>query len=295
MTLVVARVTPDIGFLVADTLLSSEFELKDRKGPVNGKYHALKVQILDPNTAIAYAGDVKTSFELIKNLHVELSAAPSMRVCERLFESYTQTVKNTTDRSLPDCEFLVLQLTQEERKLAHVTKDGVSYCERAYIGDPVEYKSMTELRRPYYPPKMQSVQQPDGTFRAMPLVTSDGEIEFAEVSNAMERLTHLRQSKSVGAICGCVTRVVDARISGELEYLQLAEVSVSPAEGHSGFSVLASNSRIRGTAIYYLSGGMGFLFIVGDSEPCRKEYSDTLNQFVEVARAKYGLNLTGGT
>jgi hypothetical protein len=129
----------------------------------------------------------------------------------------------------------------------------------------------------------------------VPLVTSDGELEFAEVSNAMEELTHQQQSNSVGAIAGCVIRVVDARISGELEYLQSVEASVSPWEGHSGFSFFASNSSVRGVGVYYGSGKLGFLFIVGDSEPCRKEYAETLNQFIEAASAKYGLNLNGGT
>jgi hypothetical protein len=117
---------------------------------------------------------------------------------------------------------------------------------------------------------MQSVQQPDGTFRTVPLVTSDGERDFAEISCALEELTGRRAQgrlqSSVGAICGCVVRVVNARISGKLEYLQSGESSIFPWEGRSGFTLLASNSDVRGIAIYYRSGKMGFLFIVGDSE-----------------------------
>jgi hypothetical protein len=64
MTLVIGRALSDIGFLVADTMLSVAFELKDHKGPVNGKFHALKIQIIDSNTAVAFSGDVEGSFEL---------------------------------------------------------------------------------------------------------------------------------------------------------------------------------------------------------------------------------------
>jgi hypothetical protein len=153
-----------------------------------------------------------------------------------------------------------------------------------------------ELKRPHHPPKTQQVQQPDGTFRTVPLITSDGEREFAELSDAMERLTGERKSNAVGAIGNLVTRVVDARISGKLEYLQLGEASISPAEGDSGFSYLVSNSNTRGIAIYYKSGKMGFLFVVGDSEqPCRQESAETLSQFIETAKAKYGLDLSGVT
>jgi hypothetical protein len=155
---------------------------------------------------------------------------------------------------------------------------------------------MTELRRPYRSPKIQHVQEPDGTFRETPLIESEGEIEFAEISNALEELTRQRRRQSsVGAICGCVTRVVDARISEKLEYLQSGEVSISPWEGKSGFTILVSNSDIRGIGIYYRSGKMGFLFIVGDSDYCRKEYAETLKQFVEMAEVTYGLALIGAS
>jgi hypothetical protein len=294
MTLVVACVTPDIGFLVADTLLSVEFELKGHVGPVDGKFHALKIQILNGDIAVAFAGDAEASFNLIKNLQVELSADPKMDVASHLFESYKQLIANAPQQP-PDCEFLVLRLTPEGRTLAHVTKVDVADCERAYIGHPADYRRLMELKRPHHPPKTQQVQQPDGTFRTVPLITSDGEREFAELSDAMERLTGERKSNAVGAIGNLVTRVVDARISGKLEYLQLGEASISPAEGGSGFSYLASNSNTRGIAIYYKSGKMGFLFVVGDSEPCRQESAETLSQFIETAKAKYGLDLSGVT
>ena len=41
VTLVVGRAAPDIGFLVADTLLSFPFELKGHLGPVNQRFHTL--------------------------------------------------------------------------------------------------------------------------------------------------------------------------------------------------------------------------------------------------------------
>jgi hypothetical protein len=295
MTLVVGRVTSDIGFLVADTLLTFEYDLKGVGRLVNAESHVLKIQILNPDTAIAFAGNVTASLKLINNLDAALRVYPRTRVGERLFEIYKQLL-NEESQSPPNCDFLVLQLTPEGRKLAHVTHEGVRYCDRAYIGDSVEYKRMTELRRPYCSPKIQHVQQPDGTFREIPLIENEGEIEFAEISNALEELTRQRRRESsVGAICGCVTRVVDARISGKLEYLQSVEVSIWPWEGKSGFTALASNSDKRGIGIYYRAGKLGFLFIVGDSEFCRKEYAETLNQFIAVAKGAYGLDLRGGT
>jgi len=191
--------------------------------------------------------------------------------------------KNGESRGMPMHRRVVAELAN----LRH--RDGP-----AYIGDAAEYKRMKQLQRPRSAPAMRHVQQPDGTFSVVPLVQSEGEIQFEEISAAMEALTHRRQSESVGAIAGCVTRVVDARISWELEYLQSVEVSVTPWEGNSGFSLLASNSGTRGIGIYYRSGKMGFLFVVGDREPCHKEAAETIKQFIEVARARHGLNLVGG-
>jgi hypothetical protein len=181
--------------------------------------------------------------------------------------------------------------------LARISRNGVCYGARAYIGDAAEYTLLRQLQlqRPYSAPAVQHVQHFDRTFTVIPLTLSAGEIEFAEVSDAMEALTHRRQSGSVGAIAGCITRVVDARISGELEYLQSVEASATPWEGNSGFSVLASNSGTRGVGIYYRSGKMGFIFVVGDREPCQKVYAETMKHFIEMARARYGLNFEGGT
>lgn len=290
MTLIVGRVTQDIGFLVGDTLLSKEFVFNNERDPID-KLHALKIQILAPYTAVAFAGDVETSLYLINKLHTELTADPKIKVCERLFEAYKEKIDQTSS----DCEFLVLQLAPKRKLLSHITKDGVFPCESKYIGDQNEYKRMQALRSPYQAPKMRYVQNPGGTFFTEPLNSSEGEIEFEEISDAMEKLTHSRRSETVGAICGCVIRVVDARISRELEYLQSVEASASVEEGYSGFSFLASNSGVRGIGIYYRSGKLGFLFIVGDAKPCRREQAETLCQFIKTAKEKYCLNLTGGT
>ena len=168
MTLIVGRITQDIGFLVADTLLSSEFELKGQSGPINGKYHALKVQILNPYTAVGFAGDVELSLRLIADMHSELSQDPSIDVSQRLFDAYRQTVKDTSKQEALDCSFLVLKIGDGGRKLALVTKEELSNREFAYIGDANEYKNMRCLQRRYVPPATQSVQQPDGTFAKCP-------------------------------------------------------------------------------------------------------------------------------
>jgi hypothetical protein len=293
MTLVVGRVDSDIGFLVADTLLTFDYDLRGIRRLINNESHALKIQILNPDTAIAFAGDAAKALGLIRTLHAELKEDPTTRVSERLFELSTQ-LHDYKRRTLADFEFLVLQLTQEGRKLAHVTSEAFRYCERAYIGDQAEYQRMLELRRPYCSPKTRHVQQPDGTFREEPLVESEGQIEFTELSVALEDLTRLRRREStVGAISGCVTRVCDAWPSRKLEYLQSGEASTSPWEGKSGFTVLASNTDVRGIGIYYRSGQMGFLFIVGDCQYCRRIDAETLGIFIEMAKTTYELDLTG--
>jgi hypothetical protein len=187
VTLVVGRVTDDIGFLVADTFLSRQFELKHESGPVNGQFHALKIQILNAKTAVAFSGDVAPAFTLIRILRAELEARPTIDVPGRLFDSYKTLIEEANEPP-PDCDFLVLQLTLGKRKLTLVTREGIFDRDRAYIGDSAEYRRLMALRRPHHSPKTQTVQQPDGSWKQMPLGQSEGEIEFAVISDAIERL-----------------------------------------------------------------------------------------------------------
>ena len=55
---------------------------------MNGENHALKIQVLNPTIAVAFAGDVEASLDLIHTLHVKLSADSRIDPCEQLFASY---------------------------------------------------------------------------------------------------------------------------------------------------------------------------------------------------------------
>ena len=288
MTLVYGHAADDIGFLVADTLLSSEFELRGHKGPVTGKFHALKIQILNGKVAVAYAGDVEKSVKVINALQAALSEEGIVDTPAKLHALYREETDKAGGK-MTDCEFLMLQIIEGgKKKLSKINGDGTRQVERAYIGDAAEYRKMTALRRPYIPPPSQEVQQPDGTFVTQPLVTSKGEIEFIEIWDAIERLPHQKMSGDLGVISGNSVRVRDAKLSGEFEYLQSGMASISPAEGKSGYSLLSSNSGRRGVAIYYVAGRFGYLFVVGDSEPCRKEGAHTIQDFIKLAHDKYG-------
>jgi hypothetical protein len=241
VTLVVGYATQDIGFLVADTLMSFPVKKYDPRVSKIEEFHVLKIQILNPDIAVAFAGDVETSLNLIKNLHKELSVDSKICVPQRLFDMYQELASKENGSWSVDCDFLVLMLTPQGKQLARVTKNEIAYVERAYIGDPIEYANLRNLIEPYCGPETRIVQNLDGTFSNASQVVTDSEKEFEQISVAMENLTHRRMSDIVGAVCGCVTRVVDARISAKLEYLQSLEVSYSREEGHAGFSLLASN------------------------------------------------------
>jgi hypothetical protein len=294
MTLIVGYADADIGFLVADSLLTPVIASNFGKGPVVGKLHGLKIQIIHPDVAIAYASgnDADAALGLIRNLAAKIDSEQMADVSECLFDTYKKVISTAPVAAVPDCEFLVLQIKPSGKELTHVTEKEALRCTRAYIGDPTDYKKMMGLRKPYEPPKMQSIQQADGTFVDQPLISSAGENEFMEISDAMVALVHQRRG-SVGAIAGCVIRVIDARISKKLEYLQEAEASEGPAEGSSGFSLLASNSGVRGVGIYYPKGKLGFMLFVSDIEYVRKESAATIEEFIEIGARKYGLELTG--
>jgi hypothetical protein len=301
MTLIVGYADNDIGFLVGDTLLSYPIEQYNPREPLIEKFHALKIQILTPDIAVAFAGDVDTSLAIIRHLHKELSIDSQLCVPQRILYLHRELANRELAKGSAlfqhNCEFLVLLITPEKtKKLAQIKEDQIDYVQRAYIGDATEHANFRGFMRPYAGPETRHIQNPDGSWNNLTHPATDGEIEFDQVSDALEKLTHQRRSETVGAICGCVTRVVDARISGKLEYMQSVEASVSPAEGHGGFSLLASNvGPVRGIGLYYRGWHAGLIFIVSDPIACRKEDASTIGSFIEVARAKYGLHLEGGT
>jgi len=296
MSLVVGYADKEIACLVADTLLTFPFHMKDRTaGPVNGQYHALKIHILTPNLAVAFAGHVNEVLEVISRLNKRMENQNTIDIPGEVHMIYKTLVQGTvTDK--PDCEFLVLEILENGNRLSHVTLESSRECERAYIGDGDAYRRVQALIRPYVAPKKQDIQRADGSFAEVSLTSSNGESAFMEIANAMEAMVHERGIESVGAICGNVIRVVNARLSGKLEYLQSIEAGISPEEGRFGFTVLADNSSKRkAVALYFFGGKFGYLLRVGDEKLCWKESSTSLREFIEIVAEKYGIHLVGGT
>lgn len=296
MTLIVGMANADVGFLVGDTLLTPLLEIKGNPaGVVNGEFHGLKIQILNDKVAIAFSSSnaAAAALNIISEVWRTLQSNSQTDVCLQVLKQYQQVLQFTGNEN-PDCEFLVLQLDANGNRLAHITSKEIRPCERCYIGDQAQYQLMNDLRKPYQSPTEAYVQQPDGSFKVEKVTDSKGQIEFMEVSIALEELVQ-RRNKAVGAIGGNIIRVRNAWPSGNLEYLQVGMASFGPAEGQSGFALISSSTGRRGVGIYYKSGRQGFLMMVGDPELCIKEAADTIQEFIELAHQKYGMNLIGPT
>lgn len=295
MTYIVARASPEIGFMISDTLITLPFTIKGQHGPINGQYHALKVQILDGDTAIGFStsNDADFCVSIIIATQNALANDATLDVPNKIFEEYRGQAQGKNP--YPDCEFLVLKLTSDGRQLFHVTDREVRSCKRAYIGDQTAHTRASQLRTRYEPSKTQFVQQADGSLKELPLTVSEAEIDYMEVRDSIDALVSERRTEGVGAIGGLATVVVDARISKKLEYMQAVERGRSPEEGVAGYSLLAANEGRRGVALYYDGGSFGYILPVGDSNYCYREEARTLDQFVIRARERYGLVLTGGT
>ncbi|MFL9895890.1 hypothetical protein [Paraburkholderia sp. RL17-381-BIF-C] len=294
MTLVIGHATKEIGFLIADTLLSSPVPLKGDEGPFNGVSHTLKIHILSGRLAVAFAGDPSLACDVIAELKAETEANQDFDVPQRLFEKYRQRATEILEAKRSD--FLILRLLDDGPRLDKVTlEDGVRNAERAYIGDAEGYRQLTGLLGAYAGPKIRMVQQPNGSFITEPFEPMDGEQWFAIATEALEALCHKKSVQTVGAVTDAITRVVNARISGELEYLQAVYVGRSIEEGLTGYTLLAANTGTRATAIYFYAGKVGFVFLPGDPAGCRRLVADSDVQFIDAARQQYGIELTGPT
>lgn len=89
--------------------------------------------------------------------------------------------------------------------------------------------------------------------------------------------------------------IVNARISGELEYLQAVHAGLSIEEGLAGYTLLTANKGTRATAIYFYASNVGFVFLPGDPNGSRRLAADSDIQFINTAREHYGIELTGST
>src|SRR5207253_2481647 len=129
-------------------------------------------------------------------------------------------------------------------------------------------------------------------------LVTEGEKEFDVVARAIEALANHSAGQKfelVGAISGCVIRVVDARISKELEYMQSVTVSNFPWEPEGGYTMLASASDTRGVGIYFRAGRRAFMMPVGGDIPCAKIEAADVDAFIELGRVRFGMDLAGGT
>jgi hypothetical protein len=155
-----------------------------------------------------------------------------------------------------------------------------------------EYDRYLGLRRPYTGPDTR-LQLPENILISI----TAGEKEFDVVSDAMEKLSRDnigRKREFVGAINGCVTRVVDARISKNLEYMQSVLVSHGEWEPNGGYTMLASNEETRGIGIYFRAGKMGYIMPVCGEQSCVVLRSDDLEGFVAEGLKQFEMKLIGG-
>jgi hypothetical protein len=294
MTLIVGYANEEIGFLVGETLLTPLVEVKGNPvGPVNGEFHGLKIQIVDDNNAIAFASSnaADVALSLIAETTQELQTNPQLDVVAEMAERYAASIADAKGEP-PDCEFLVLKIEGERKRLAHITEGVAKYVERAYIGDPAQYSKLLQLKKPYVSPTNRTAVHPDGTTTIEPVNDSKGLVEFMETGLALQGLVEQRRNDGVGAIAGNIIRVVDAKLSRKLEYLQTHEASITQAEGAAGYSLLASNSGRRGIGIYYVAGKLGFVMIAGDAETCRRLPAESLDNFKQLAKDQFGLDLS---
>lgn len=145
MTLVVAHADQDIGFMVADTLLSSSVAMRGEARPVNGTAHTLKIHVLSGQVAVAFAGDPDLACELIAQIKTDVQAGETHDIPQRLLQRYA--VRATQDARRAD--FLVLRLLEGYKALDKVTlEDGIQRATRAYIRDAEGYRELTKLMGP---------------------------------------------------------------------------------------------------------------------------------------------------
>ena len=290
MTLVMGYASSDLAFLVADTLLTPLF------GDATGRgSHALKIHILSPQIAVALSGNYGLAINVVSKFCQKLLDQNPNDLPNLLFSILRDGYEKLSDDFKVESEFLLLQTNVAGNRLSKITIQGVEERTRGYIGDSEEYANLQRLRQPYTPPKIQFVQQPDGSFEQSELISSPGEIEFVEVGMAMCSLTTQKKSKTVGMLNGGGVRITISKLSGNLEYMQEISVGVDATGKRFGHTYLVSNEFPYGFGIYTMQEKTGYILLPGHEPSCLEESSETLTDFVKLAKEKYKLKLNGPT
>lgn len=294
MTLIVAEVENNDAFVVADTLITSDYRSPNAApGPVNGDFHALKVHILHPTVCVAIAGNFDVGLQTVEAFKVSglnLEQEDPDRLAEALLDFYRNIVRDVTP-----CDFLLLVARLGSNRLFKLEAGLTHPCQRAYIGDPYGYRCLQALRKPYKSPVGSFTQLADGSFIKEQFVRFGLEQSFEELTDAMESLSASRKVESVGAIGDNVVRVRIARISGGFEYLQQVITGSSKEEGLIGTCLLAQNYEPYAVGIYYLGGQFGFVMSPGKNAFCQKIRNPTVEGFVLAVEKQFGYKLEGGT
>lgn len=192
MTLIVAEAHPDIAFMVGDTLLSDvHFQLRDELGPVRGEFHALKIQILNGSTVVAFVGDYARAMERVRALDAALRASR---------DTFDPAEWMSQQGQVNGCDFLLL-IKNEQKRLFSFIEGQFRECQRAFIGDLSEYQRYLKNKKPFRGPLTRTVIGQGGSKSSVKMTV--GEKEFDIVSDAMELTTWNNVAKkqaTVGAI-----------------------------------------------------------------------------------------------
>lgn len=268
MTLIYGKVDSENGFLIGDSLFTTDImgaEILANKNFIrfNNLFHGLKIHILTRDLAVAYAGDILLANETIALYFKELQKNRTISIEEFLKIFLDQIEKNNLNKSV--CDFLILN-TSASPKLFKISEGKITSVQKAYIGDSYAHKSLQAKLKPYFFPKTQNVQLEDGAFETRPLIVSELEREQIEIQNAIVEIAQ-EKVHTVGLMINHPFIVKKAKHTNSLIFLQYIEAGFNPFEGTYNYSFLSAEDEPYGAGIYYSQIGAGFLFISGQGQP----------------------------
>jgi hypothetical protein len=290
MTLIVAEVTDDDAFVVADTLITYDYQPRDAVSEsVYGNCHALKVHILHPAICVAISGEFDIGLrtvEAFKNSGLSLAQENPSRLADMLLNCY-----QNAGADVVVCDFLLLVARPDGNHLFKLADGKIFQCQRAYIGDADGYRSLQDLRKPYEAPVRSLTLLANGLLINEPNIQFGLEQSFQEQASAMEALAASRKFEAIGVIGDNVIRVRISKISDGFEYLQQYLSGSSIEDGWIGAYLLAQNCEPYAVGIYYLGGQFGFVMSPGKYVFCQKIRSATLDGFVQAVVKQFGYRL----
>lgn len=291
MTLVVARIVNNDVFVIGDSKLTNA-----SGGPIRSPLQGtLKIQVLNPNFCMAFAGEVRPS--TIEGLNI-ISKKYSVNANEVILDKLLD-LHNRNDQQL---DFIIATASPAPAIFKISQGDLLENLQTAFIGDFIAFNAYQE--RFHQEEHVENFERTKLWVLRLPDHEGANQDIFSKMCRAMRNVIHDARIPSVGDFLLPVTSTTDG-----FNYMHYVDIDAPPqisnpgwntvrfgTAGEGGYSIVAlspKTSGVRALGIHFFQGNFGAFFAPDFSFTPLIYRNTNRSQFIEVIKSRFEIELYG--